>query len=185
MLTVPVVPKPPVHAVFIGQIAEVSAARIATAFGTISGAGVAEVHLAFQSTGGYVGDGVFLYNLFRAAPFGLTLYNVGMVQSIATVAFLGARHRKASAYAQFMIHRTTRDEARANAASTKAAAQTLALDDERTEAILRSQANLPEDRWRDLDYRDLLFNAKEALEWGFVDEIADFRPPYGQPLPSL
>jgi ATP-dependent protease ClpP protease subunit len=39
--------------------------------------GVNHLHLMFQTTGGDIGDGIALYNLFRALPITISLYNVG------------------------------------------------------------------------------------------------------------
>jgi ATP-dependent Clp protease protease subunit len=93
--------------------------------------------LLFQSNGGLVGDGICLHNFFRALPIELTLYNVGSIASIAVTAYLGAKHRKASAYAAFMLHRTYASPQAATSDRLHAIAQSVSLDDERTEAILR------------------------------------------------
>src|SRR5690348_14907235 len=97
---------PVVYAMYIGNIDQEASQRLASAFATASANGVTEVHLLFQSTGGVIGDGICLHNLFQTLPFDLTLYNTGCVASIAVIAYLGAKSRKSSAYATFMIHRT-------------------------------------------------------------------------------
>ena len=47
---------------FTGLIEPATATRIATAFNHAVNSGYDEIHLCLSSTGGYVADGVFLYN---------------------------------------------------------------------------------------------------------------------------
>lgn len=143
------------------------------------------LHLQFQSTGGFIGDGVFLYNFFRALTLDLTIYNSGSVASIAAIAFLGAKHRKVSKYATFMIHRSHNSPQQATAKKLEDIARSLRIDDERTEAILRSHIKLTDDEWKAFDYEDLTFGAEEAVKKGFADAIGDFEPPAGSPIFTL
>lgn len=166
-----------VYGVFCGGINQESAQKLTNTFGVASNGGVQHIHLLYQSIGGAVGDGVFLYNLFRALPFKLTLYNGGQVSSAAAVAYLGAQGRKVSAGATFMFHRSTQTPQVATVANMAAIVQNLTLDDERTEAILRQHIQLPKKLWSKFSHHDLYLSAKEAIEFGIADEIADFSPP--------
>src|SRR5262249_20152289 len=125
------------------------------------------------------GDGVCLYNLFRSLPILLTLYNVGSIASVGVVAYLGAKHRKSSGNATFMIHKAYASPQMATSDRLQAAAQGIALDDERVEAILRSHINLSDENWATHRVADLWISAKEAQRAGLVTEIADFSPPKG------
>lgn len=150
------------------------------AFTLAKGNSVEAIHLFFESNGGNVGDGVALYNYFRALTLDLTLYNPGSVSSIAAVAFLGAKHRKASTYATFSFHRTTWTFSQpAKAGELEPRAESLALDDRRTEAIIRAHTTIPEAKWTRLNDYDLWLSAAEAVEYGVADEIAEFSPPGG------
>jgi len=166
-----------VYVTFVGLIDNAAVHRITNGMATAMGNGVDQVHLLFQSYGGAVGDGVFLYNYFRALPIGLTLYNLGKVESIATIAFLGAKRRKVSTYATFMIHRTTITEQLATARRLESTTKSLTLDDDRTEAILRDHLKMPDERWKELEYHDVNFSAKDAVGFGIADEVAEFAPP--------
>ncbi len=126
-----------------------------------------------------VGDGVCLYNFFRTCPLPIALYNSGGVTSIAAVAYLGAKERVTSAHALFMIHRSTASPQFVGAARLRAIADGLAIDDERTEAILRSHLKLPAERWAELADRELFFSGKEAVEVGLATDIGEFAPPAG------
>jgi len=95
-----------IWATFSGQINAEALQRITKAFDIAMNNKVKALHLFFHSMGGFVGDGVAMYNYFKAVPFDLTLYNPGVVSSIGVIAYLGAPHRIASANSVFMIHRT-------------------------------------------------------------------------------
>jgi ATP-dependent Clp protease protease subunit len=135
--------------------------------------------LLFQSSGGVVADGIALHNFFRALPFELTVYNAGSVQSMGTIAFLGARHRKASAVSSFQIHLVSGPPVAAKAAQLEGIAEGIRVDDARVEAILRKHLKLPNERWSELNVRDMTFTAEDGVKYGFADEIGEFTPPFG------
>ena len=151
---------------------------VATLAGAMAGQ-VKHVHLLFQSAGGYVADGVFLYNLFRSVPIELTLYNVGQLSSAAVIAYLGATHRKTAKSATLMVHRSTNSPQCATAAKLSHAAKSLVLDDQRTEAIVRSHVNFPSELWDALTHHDVYVSGDEAVQFGIADEIGEFAPPTG------
>ena len=155
MATQPNTLPPEVFGLFSEGINQASLQRIFNNFGIAIGAGVRHAHILFQSTGGFVGDGVALYNFLRTVPIEVTLYNAGSVQSIATVAFLGARNRKVSSAGIFQLHKTTGPAVGAKADQLAAIAESVGIDDRRTEEILRRHLNLPEDRWEQLSRRGL------------------------------
>jgi hypothetical protein len=73
-------PLPPlpseIYAVFNGPLDQEAVTRIFKGLTAASTNGVKQFHLLFQSQGGGIGESIALYNLFRALPFDLTLYNV-------------------------------------------------------------------------------------------------------------
>lgn len=183
-MTAPVTPQQEVWATFAGAIDQGSINRLFTAFALATQNKVPRLHLLFQSSGGYVGDGIALYNVLKALPLELTMYNAGNVASIAAIAFLGAKTRKASAHAAFMIHRTTRQEL-ATATRLKAATESLLLDDKRTEDILRAHITLDAEKWKELDYHDVVFSAQEAVNVGMAQTIGEFAPPVGSMIYNI
>ena len=140
---------------------------------------VEHIHLLFQSTGGFIGDGICLYNFFRALPIDLTIYNCGTVQSAACTAYLGAKRRKVSTYAAFMFHRATIAPQTANSQGLKSAAQVLSVEEQRNEALLRDVVRFSEDQWKVIDVGDLIVAAEEAVRIGIAQEIGEFCPPPG------
>jgi ATP-dependent Clp protease, protease subunit len=169
------------YAVFSDNVNQASLQRIFNAFATGTANQVTHVHLLFQSSGGFVGDGICLYNFFKTLPIDLTIYNAGSVQSIALIAYLGARKRITSSKAVFMMHRTNVG-GQVTAAKLKGVAKSLTLDDERTESALREHINLTEEEWATLDNQDVYFSGEEAIKNGIANEIGEFSPPRGSRL---
>jgi len=183
MATQPPPLPPELYGVFPGPISAETVARIVNGLTNASAKNVRHIHLMFNSTGGMVGEGVTLYNLFRTLPFDLTLYNSGMVASIAVIAYLGARHRMVSSHATFMIHRTQVPiPVGAHASRVQTIVNAAVLDDERTEAILRKHITLTDERWAHFYHDDLYFSAEEAVASGLAEAIGEFSPPAGTPI---
>lgn len=168
-----------VYAIYCGGIDQVNAQRAVNSLTIAIGGKVKHVHLLFQSAGGYVGDGVFLYNLLRSIPIETTLYNVGQVSSAGVVAYLGARHRKTTKTAIFMLHRSTNSPQFATATKLGHISKTLVLDDERTETIIRAHVKFPKEIWDAMVHHDVYVSGEDAVKFGIADEVGEFSPPPG------
>jgi ATP-dependent Clp protease protease subunit len=168
------------YALFAGEINQDSVQRIFGAIGTASRTGITSIHLLFQSAGGFVGDSVCLYNFFKTANIDLTLYNVGSIQSGAVIAYLGAKKRKTSARATFMLHRAYISPQMAGAGRLKSIAEGIVLDDQRTDSILREHLTLTDAQWSELNHHEMYFSGEDTVKIGLANEIADFAPPPGQ-----
>jgi ATP-dependent Clp protease protease subunit len=134
---------------------------------------VKHVHALFQSAGGYLGDGVFLYNHFRSIPIELTLDNVGQISSVGVIAYLGATHRKTSRSATFMLHRSTNSPQFATAEKLSHIAKSVVLDDQRTEDIVRRHVKFPPELWETLRHQDIYLSGEDAARFGIADEIGE------------
>lgn len=170
-----------VWAAFAGVIDQAAVNRFigALAQATVPANKVDRVHLLFQTTGGTVADGVCLYNFLHHLAIEICLYNVGTVASAGALAYLGAKTRKVSATATFMLHRTQATPLSATAERLQALGKSVMLDDERTEAILKTHLKLPNDLWDVHKVTDLWLSAEEAVKYGLATEIGDFAPPKG------
>lgn len=170
---------------YVGGIDQANVQKLTNNLAIAMNVKVKSVHMLFQSSGGSVADGVFLYNLFRALPIEITLYNGGQICSAALIAYLGARHRKTNSRGTFMAHRSTLNPQPATSRNLRHVAKSLALDDDRTEAILRAHVNFPAELWTEMQYHDLHLSAEEAVMYGIAEEIADFGPPTGTQVFNL
>jgi ATP-dependent Clp protease, protease subunit len=185
----PSIPPPPapveVYAVFAGVIEQATIQRIFAGLGAAMANKVQRVHLLFQSTGGTVADGVCLYNFLHRLPIEICLYNVGTVASVGALVFLGAKVRNTSASATFMLHRTQASPMGATAERLQAITKSVALDDQRTEEILRQHLVMPDDVWEVHKTADLWLSAEEAVKYGLATKIAEFAPPFGSQVYNI
>jgi ATP-dependent protease ClpP protease subunit len=167
-----------VYGIFCGDINAANTQKLVQNLTAASNLGVKHVHLLFQSWGGFLGDGIFIYNLLRSFPIPVTLYNAGQVASAGVVAFIGAKHRKTTNNAIFMIHKTS------NAAQQPATlqrlqviAKSLILDDARTDAIFRENLSLPDEVWIQIAHYDINITGEDAVKYRIADDIGEFSPP--------
>ena len=160
--------------------------RVFNAVADITEDKLTTAHILIQSNGGYVSDGICLYNFLSKLPLDIITYNAGAVASIAVTLFLSGRHRHASDTARFMVHKshaTASPGSRPDALSI--IVEGLRADDMRTERILRSQVNLTDEQWQVHAYSDLHLTADQALEVGMIESIRDFAPPKGKRLTNI
>jgi len=168
---------------FAGSIDTAGVMRVAAALNQAMNQGFDEAHLCFSSLGGYVADGIYLYNYIRSLPLKIIAHNVGSVSSIAVSVFLAADERYCSAHAMFMIHPTTIPTQEGMGAERLQSALEAALaDDTRTENILRERARIPQRVLTDRRTRDVHINPIQATEYGIVHEVREFLLPRGSQI---
>lgn len=160
--------------------------RVFEAVAEMTEDGVETAHVLVQSNGGYVSDGLCLYNFLANSPVEFVMYNGGAVASIAVIVYLAGTRRYASETARFMVHKshaTASPGARPDALNI--IVEGLRADDARTESILRKHIELGPDQWAIHQYSDLHLNARDARIAGMIDEIGDFAPPRGSRLSNI
>ncbi|TFW33006.1 ATP-dependent Clp protease proteolytic subunit [Massilia horti] len=148
--------------------------------------GIETAHVLIQSNGGYVSDGLCLYNFLSNSPVKFAMYNGGAVASIAVVLYLAGAQRYASETARFMVHKshaTAAPGSRPEALSI--IVEGLRADDARTESILRKHVELTPEQWAVHQYADLHLTARDAKIAGMINEVADFAPPKGALLRNI
>ena len=160
--------------------------RVFEAVSAMSEAGVETAHVLLQSNGGYVSDGLCMYNFLSNAPVRFVMYNAGAVASIAVILFLAGSRRYASETARFMVHKshaTASPGARPDALNI--IVEGLRADDARTESILRKHIELTPEQWAIHQYSDLHLNSRDAKTAGMITDVADFAPPKGFRLRNI
>lgn len=167
------------YAIFCGDINSGNMQKLTAGLAAVMQMNISRLHLMFQTWGGFAGDGVYLYNLFKQLPLDIVIYNAGQVASAGAIAFLGAKCRKTTSNAIFMIHRAQSSPPFSNATKLKSASDGLALEDERTKEILAKHLQLPKELLDQLENHDVYISGKDAVNYGFADEIAEFAPPPG------
>ena len=170
---------------FTGMIEPAGVGRIAGALNAAVNGGVETVHLSFSSNGGYVADGIYLHNHFRALPLHLVIYNTGSVGSIAVSVFLAAHERYCSRHAMFMIHPTTMSAESMSARRLQSALDAALADDDRTDNILRQYSSIPDDVLAARRFSEIHISPSRALEFGLVQGVREFALPQGQNIVQI
>ena len=147
---------------------------------------ITTAHILIQSNGGYVSDGICLYNYLSKLPIRIVTYNAGAVASIAVILYLAGEQRYASDTARFMVHKSHASAPHgARPDALRIIVEGLQADDARTEQILREHVEFTEHHWQIHAYSDLHLTADEALAVGMINEIRDFVPPKGQRVANI
>lgn len=148
--------------------------------------GIQVAHLLLHSHGGYISDGLCLYNVLSASPVRFIMYNAGVVASIAVTLFLAGEQRYASDTARFMIHKSHASPGSGIGADELAVVvEGLRADDSRTESIMRKFLRLTPVQLQVHARTDLHLTAHDALGAGLIDEIRDFSPRPGARLINI
>jgi ATP-dependent Clp protease protease subunit len=160
--------------------------RVFDAVAEMTHEGIERAHILVQSNGGYVSDGLCLYNFLGNSPIEFVMYNGGAVASIAVIMFLSGKRRYCSETARFMVHKS---HATASPGSRPDAlniiVEGLRADDARTESILRKHIELTPQQWEVHQYSDLHLNSADAKIAGMVNDVVDFAPPKGALLRNI
>lgn len=168
---------------FTGLLESENAARIAAAFNTAVNNALEEVHLCFSSLGGYVADGIYLYNHIRSLPIKVIAHNVGSVSSIAVAVFVAAEERYCSKHSMFLIHPTSMpSQAGMTAERLQSGLDAALADDQRTESILRERTALPDALLNARRAKDVHITPKIASQHGLVHGIREFSLPKGNQI---
>ena len=183
------VPEPPfkpgdtAYLGFTGVIDSQTVTRIAAAFNQAVNLGVSDIYFCFSSMGGYIGDGVALYNHLRGLPINLTAHNTGSLSSVAVNVFVAAETRLCSAHSMFMMHPTTQPLPEGTSLERLNSALDSALADEkRLDDILSNRTMLTAEELRPRRFRDIHITPQEAVKFGIAHRIVEFSLPEGKKI---
>ncbi len=139
------------------------------------------VYLCLNSPGGYVGDGIYLYNHIRSLPIKVVIHNIGSCSSIAVAIFAAGEERYCSKHSMFMIHPTSIGGSHDGMVAERlnSSLQSALADDERTESILRERFSIPKRLLSDRRRKDVHIKPDDALKFGLVHGVREFLLPRG------
>ena len=171
---------------YTGPIDSEGVGRIAAALNQAVNDHFDEVQLSFSSLGGYVADGIYLYNHIRGLPINVVIHNTGSVSSIAVAVFVAGAERYCSPHAMFMIHPTVMPSQEGMTSERLQSSLNAALaDDARTENILRERAEIPGEILVARRFKDVYITPKEAVIYGLVHAVKDFVLPQGYQIRQI
>lgn len=181
-----VAPKP-AYLGFTGLIEPNGVTRITQTLNAAISGGYTEIYFCLNSLGGYVGDGIYLYNHIRALPIPITMHNTGGISSIAVTVFAAGGARYCSKHSMFMIHPTAIGGSGEGmmAERLESALQGALADDERTESILRERFTIPDSLLAARRTRDVHITPDEALKFGLVQGVGEFSLPRGSEIVQI
>jgi len=142
--------------------------------------GAKRVTLAINSPGGQVVSGISMYNTLRAMPFEVITHNIGNVDSISNVVFLGGHKRYMCAASTFMFHGVGFDCAtnqRLEEKSLRTMLDAVLADQKRMSGIIAERTKLSVDECMELFREQTIRDAAWAQEKGFVDGVSAFALP--------
>ena len=140
------------------------------------------VHVLIDSLGGSVATALSIASAFKRHG-DVTVHFVGMNASAATVASLGAKHISIDSSAMYLVHKCSMeffewgnlnaDQLAQLVDHCEDAINDLNKLDNNIAAMYAAKTSKPQADLLNLMKEGGWLNAKEALEWGFVDEITE------------
>jgi ATP-dependent Clp protease protease subunit len=97
-------PKKPVVIYFCAPIVHPATTKLRTTLCNAINLQVPSITIFMSSGGGMVEEGMSLYGFIRSLPVGITIHNIGQIDSIALAVYLAGARRLANSDATFLIH---------------------------------------------------------------------------------
>jgi ATP-dependent protease ClpP protease subunit len=149
---------------------------------------VQQVYLVLNTPGGFVANGLNLYNVLRGMPFNLVTHNAGNIDSIGNVVFLAGRTRYATANATFMFHGVGFDITSNQRLEEKNLRELLGgviSHHRQIGTIIAQHTNLKAREIARLFREAQTKDASWAINKGIIQDIRDIQIPTGCPVISL
>lgn len=169
---------------FTGAIESGSVTRISAALNHAVNNGFTEVYLAFSSLGGYIADGVYLYNHIRALPIPVTIHATGNIASVAVSIYVGATKRYCSKNVLFMMHPTAVPGSAEGMSWPRLQnlMDSALAEENRTEGILRDRCAIPDELLATRRFSEVHFSPEDAVKFGVAHEVKEFALPGGSQM---
>jgi ATP-dependent Clp protease, protease subunit len=137
----------------------------------LSGIKSSQIDLHINSPGGLVFDGITIHNLLKQHPANVTTYIDGLAASIASVIALSGDRVVMAENALFMIHKAS-GMVFGNSDDMRDFAEKLDKVNGSIATTYMSKTGKEENEINEMMKAETWFTAKDALEYGFVDEIS-------------
>jgi len=177
-----------VYVSFSAEINVKTTESLIAVMSNLANLGVRQVYLILNTPGGFVANGLNLYNMLQGMPFELTTHNAGNVDSIGNVIFLAGTIRYATSNATFMFHGVGFDitsKQRLEEKGLRELMGTVNSDQRRIGSIIAQHTNLSTREIAELFREAKTKDASWAINKGIVHEIRDVQIPAGCPVISL
>ena len=147
-----------------------------------------EIHVLLSTPGGQVSDGITIYNMIRALPVPVVMYNVGNVNSLGNVVFQSGKRKVAAPSSSFMFHGVgfkIQQGTRMELKELQEKVAALKNDQSLISDIMVKHTKLSSDDVDGLFLNMAFVGAQDALKRGITDEVTEINPPPGMPIQHL
>ena len=129
-----------------------------------------EITIYINSPGGYIDDGLAIYDTMKFVKSPIRTVAVGMAASMASILLVAGDKRVALPHSRVLIHQPLGGMS-GQTKDILISAEEMKKHYEATAKIISNHTKQPYDKvYKDMD-RDYWMNAEEALEYGIIDEI--------------
>jgi len=137
--------------------------------------GFAEINICMSSVGGILDQTYYLFNLIEAIDIRLTTWNIGNIQSAATMVFLCGDTRYATPGSTFFFHQTGYDSPNTRITEPYLTAKLKAVqyDDNRSAGIVAAKTGRAIEDVRGWQNTELVMGTEAALAHGLIHEVRD------------
>jgi ATP-dependent Clp protease protease subunit len=142
--------------------------------------GATRATIAISSPGGNVVNGISIYNTMLALSYDLTTHNVGNVDSIANIIFLGGKNRISNNNSTFMFHSVSFDGNANERLEEKNLLEKLDViksEHKRISSIIAARSGLSQRTCINLFKKQATRDAAWAMKNGIANSVSEFKIP--------
>ena len=142
----------------------------------INNKNISEICIGMFSDGGKINFGMMLYNFLKSIRKKITIYNIGYINSIANIVFLGVKERYACKNSIFVFHNITyKFPSPSNMETIQSVLESLKKDNERVINTIAENTKIPIPEIEKLHVGDSkILELTYAKKVGIIKDISDF-----------
>ena len=147
-----------------------------------------EILLLFSSPGGDAEAGMAIYHFIKALPVPVTIYNIGIIDSVGNVVYQAGSKRWCAETSRFMFHGVSvdiREGSRLELKQLKELIGGVENDQKRISEIMASHTSISEESLERLFLEMSFLGSRDAKDKGVTDEVGDINLPRGLPIAQL
>jgi ATP-dependent Clp protease protease subunit len=164
-----------IYVSFSAEISAATAQALIQTMTSLSTRQIPKVNLLLSTPGGDVMAGINIYNILKARPYELHIFNMGNIDSIGNVIFQTARERFACVHSTFLFHGVASGPSAVPMGELflEERLKSVKADQAQITEILAAKTSMDEPTINDLFLHSKNKNAPQALADGIIDEIRD------------
>ena len=171
-----------IYYVFFEQAIDVNSMRVLRRqLAALVEAGVTQVVLVVNSSGGNVMQSLITYSFIRSLPARIDTHTQGLVASAANILFLAGEERSADRGALFLFHPTqTTLPGLLNEQQLHEQLSEVDSVANMTDRIYHDRTSLSDDDIQRFSHGEIIYTAEQAKQNGIIQTVADLKLPGGK-----